>query len=287
MLQLVQPHLTGSAKIERATILHPTDFNGGELSFAHSLRIALKAKQALLLLRVKSEADVSPHISGLRRVVEVLVRWNMLSADAPASALVSHLDLQVSSVSIPAVNVRSGILDFLDAHPSELTVIATRKQKGLAHWLDASVEQTALRNTNSMILFLRDGEHGFVDLKHGEIKLRKVLVPIDDKMDFFPSIYRLDGLIKSIAPSAELHFMHVGAHAPTFADTEGQFRRAPILLRQGAVVDTVIEVAHRLGVDLIAMPTGGRHGLLGALRGSVTARILDYAHWPLLAVPLT
>jgi nucleotide-binding universal stress UspA family protein len=287
MLQLVQPHLMGSAKIERATILHPTDFNGGELAFAHALRISLKAKQALLLLRVKSEADVSPHISGLRRVVEVLVRWNMLSADAPASALVSHLDLQVSSVSIPAVNVRSGILDFLDAHPSELTVIATRRQKGLAHWLDASVEQTALRHTNSMILFLRDGEHGFVDLKHGEIKLRKVLVPIDDKMDFFPSIYRLDGLIKSISPAAELHFLHVGAHAPDFADREGQFRRASVLLRQGAVVDTIIEVGHRLGVDLIAMPTGGRHGLLGALRGSVTARILEYAHWPLLAVPLT
>ncbi|MFZ0207032.1 MAG: hypothetical protein WAL59_13115 [Roseiarcus sp.] len=33
--------------------------------------------------------------------------------------------------------------------------------------------------------------------------------------------------------------------------------------------------------------TGGRHGLVGALRGSVTARIFDGAHWPLLAVPLS
>src|SRR5271168_3343637 len=192
----------GSTKIERATILHPTDFTGGgEFAFAHALRIALEAKQALSLLRVKSEAEVSPHVSGLRHVIEVLVRWNMLSADAPAAALKTELDLEVSSVSIPAVNVRSGILDFLDAHPFELAVIATRQQRGLAHWLDASIEQTALRNANSMILFLRDGEHGFVDLKHGEIKLRKVLVPIDDNIDFFPSIYRLVGLIKSIAPA--------------------------------------------------------------------------------------
>ena len=277
----------GSTKAERATILHPTDFTGGgELAFAHALRIALKAKHALSLLRVKSEAEVSPHVSGLRHVIEVLVRWNMLSADAPAAALKTELDLEVSSVSVPAVNVRTGILDFLDAHPFDLAVIATHERKGLAHWLDASVERKALGKTNCMILFLRDGERGFVDLKRGEIKLRKVLVPIDDNMDFSPSIHRLKGLLESLSPAAELQFLHVGAQAPNFVDEQGEFRRRPILTRQGPVVDTILEVAHRLAVDLIAMPTGGRHGLLGALRGSVTARILDDAHWPLLAVPL-
>ena len=277
----------GSTKTERATLLHPTEFTGGgELAFAHALRIALKAKQVLSLLRVKSEDEVSPHVSGLKHVVEVLVRWNMLSASAPASALESELDLQVSSVTVPAVNVRTGILDFLDAHPCELAVIATHAKKGLAHWLDASIEQKVLRKTNCMILFLRDGERGFVDLKRGEIKLRKVLVPIDDNMDFFPSIYRLDGLITRLSPAAELHFLHVGAEAPHFVDEQGEFRRQPILVRPGPVADTILKVAHRLAVDLVAMPTGGRHGLLGALRGSVTARILDDAHFPLLAVPL-
>ena len=183
--------------------------------------------------------------------------------------------------------MRTGILDYLDAHPCDLAVIATHEQKGLAHWLDASVEQKALRRTNSMILFIRDGQRGFVDLKRGEIHLRKVLVPIDDNMDFSPSIYRLDGLIRKISASAELHFLHVGAHAPNFVDKQGQFRSEPILLRHGPVVDTILENARRLAVDLIAMPTGGRHGLLGALRGSVTARVLDDARWPLLAVPLS
>ena len=50
-------------------------------------------------------------------------------------------------------------------------------------------------------------------------------------------------------------------------------------------MDTILEVAHCLAIDLIAMPTGGRRGLLGALRGSV--RVLDDAQWPLLAVPLS
>ena len=128
----------GSTKIERATIVHPTDFaGGGELAFTHALRIALRTKQALSLLRVKREDDVSPQVSGLKRVFEVLVRWKMLNPEAPPSALESELDLQVSSVTVPSVNVRTGILDFLDAHPCELAVIATREQKGLAHWLDA------------------------------------------------------------------------------------------------------------------------------------------------------
>ena len=279
---------TGAAKTERATILHPTDFTGGgELAFTHALRIALRAKLALTLLRVKSETDVSPHVSGLRPVVDVLVRWNMLSANARESSLESELDLRVSSVCFPAVNVRTGILDFLEAHPFELAVIATRRQKGLAHWLDASVEHKALRMANGMILFLRDGERGFVDRKRGDIKLLRVLVPIDDNIDFSPSIYRLDGLIKTLSAAAELHFLHVGAHAPNIVDKSGQFRRAPIQLRQGPVVDTILEVAQRLRVDLIAMPTGGRHGLLGALRGSVTARILGNGHWPLLTTPLS
>jgi nucleotide-binding universal stress UspA family protein len=41
-----------------------------------------------------------------------------------------------------------------------------------------------------------------------------------------------------------------------------------------------------LKADLIAMPTAGRHGLLDAMRGSTTARVLDDARWPLVAAPM-
>ena len=220
---------------------------------------------------MKGQAEVSPHVSGLRHVIEVLVRWNMLSADAPASALESELDLEVSSVSVPAVNVRTGILDFLDAHPFELAVIATHKQKGLAHWLDARRAKEALRKTDGVILFLRDGERGIVGLKRGEIKLQKVLVPIDNNIDFSPSIYRLNGLLESLDPRRNCTFCMSARACAEFCRQKKKFRRQPILTRQGPVVQRLFEVAHRLAVDLIAMPTGGRHGLLGALHGSVTA----------------
>jgi nucleotide-binding universal stress UspA family protein len=271
---------------ERATVLHPTDFTGGgELAFTHALRIALKAKYALSLLRVRREDEAAPNASGLRHVIEVLARWKMVSANAPISALASELDLQASSVGVPAVNVRSGILDYLDHHPCELAVIATHERKGLANWLDVSVEQTALRKPTGMILFLRDGEHGFVDSKTGEIHLRKILVPIDAGVELFPSIYRLEALTRRISMDAELHFFHVGAQAPALRDSKGDFLHAPVQVRQGPLLETILEAARRMAVDVIAMPTAGRHGLIGALRSGVTARILDDARWPLLAIP--
>jgi nucleotide-binding universal stress UspA family protein len=276
-----------SAKAGRATILHPTAFTGGgEAAFTHALRIALETGHALSLLRVKEPGDAVPHISGLRPVAGVLARWKMLGAKAEESAIETSLGMRVSAVTVPAANARTGILDYLDAHPCDLAVIATFAQKGLAHFLDATVEQSALRRADSMILFLRDGGRGFVDRKTGEIKLRKVLVPIDDGINFFPSVYRMDALIRSISPRAELYFLHAGARAPTIIDEKGDFQGEAIHLREGPAVEGILETARRLGADLIAMPTGGRHGLIGALRGSVTARILDDGRWPLLAAPL-
>jgi nucleotide-binding universal stress UspA family protein len=52
------------------------------------------------------------------------------------------------------------------------------------------------------------------------------------------------------------------------------------------VVDTILRTADELQADIIAMPTAGRHGLLDAVRGSTSARVVDDAHWPLLAVPV-
>jgi nucleotide-binding universal stress UspA family protein len=55
--------------------------------------------------------------------------------------------------------------------------------------------------------------------------------------------------------------------------------------RQGDVVDEIIKAAEEHNVDLIAMATEGRNGILDALRGSVTEQVLRRAPCPLLAVP--
>jgi nucleotide-binding universal stress UspA family protein len=276
-----------SAKTPLATIVHPTDFTASStLAFAHALNIALATKSQLCLLHVRSESEPPPGKSEFKHVREVLVRWNRLDGQADAIAIENELGLRLSSVSVPAKNPRTGILDFLDDHPCDLVVLATHEHKGLSQWFDIPVEQTVLRKARVMSLFLRDGARRFVDPNTGALALRTVLVPIDDSLDCIAALRRIKATVRHFASGASVQLLHVGERAPNLLDEDGKSLNLPIIIRKGPVVDTILEVAENVHAELIAMPTAGRHGLLDALRGSTTARILDDARWPLLAIPV-
>jgi nucleotide-binding universal stress UspA family protein len=268
-------------------IVHPTDFTAaGASAFAHSLSIALAAKARLCLLHVREEHAPPPTKSEFKHVRDVLAGWNMLPKDAPPAAIEKELGLRVSSVSVPAKNARTGILDYLDDHPCDLVVLATHEAKGKTRWFDVSVEQGILRKTRVVSLFLRDGARGFVDLSTGDLTLKKVLIPIDGRLDCLPAVRRLGARLKLISPGVSTQLLYVGEQAPDLTDQQGKPLDLPITVRKGPVVDTILEVARNFKVNLIAMPTAGRHGLLDALRGSTTARVLEDAHWPLLTIPV-
>ena len=85
------------------------------------------------------------------------------------------------------------------------------------------------------------------------------------------------------ASSGRVHPLHVGPSIPTNAnELEGT-----IEVREGPVVETIISVAGEIDANIIVMPTAGHRGLLDALRGSVTERVLREAPCPVLAVPVT
>jgi nucleotide-binding universal stress UspA family protein len=276
-----------SAKAPLATIVHPTDFSAPSASaFAHALNIALTTKSQLCLLHVRTEDEPPPGKSEFRHVREVLVNWSRLPATATAPEIETTLGLRLSSVSVPAKNARTGILDFLDDHPCDLVVLATHEHKGLGHWFDVSVEQTILRKARVVSLFLRDGGRHFVDPKTGALALRTVLVPIDDSLACLSALRRIRVMVRLFAPGARVQLLHVGERTPNLLDEEGRSLNLPIIIRKGPVAETILEVAGNVHAELIAMPTAGRHGLLDAVRGSTTARILDDARWPLLAIPV-
>jgi nucleotide-binding universal stress UspA family protein len=275
------------AKSPLATIVHPTDFSAsGAAAFAHAIAIALAAKSRLCLLHVREEDDAPPGRSEFRHVRDVLASWGLLDRDASPASIEAALGLRVSSVSVPAKNARTGILEYLDDHPCDLVVLATHESKSRTHWFDVSVERGVLRKTRVVTLFLRDGARGFVDPATGASRLKKVLVPIDGRIDWIPAVRRLESRIKLIAPGVAFQLLHVGEHAPEALAGQARSVGMPVMTRNGPVVETILDVAKTQNFDLLAMPTAGRHGLLDALRGSTTASVLDDARWPLLALPV-
>ena len=117
------------------------------------------------------------------------------------------------------------------------------------------------------------------------MSLRQILVPIDGSIECNSAVRRIEALMCELSLSAALRLLYVGNAAPSLIDKDGVALDWPLTIRHGPIVDTILDAARALKVDLIAMPTAGRHGLMGAIRGSTTARVLDDARWPLLAVP--
>jgi nucleotide-binding universal stress UspA family protein len=272
----------------RATIVHPTDFAAGAAAaFAHALAMTVASKAELRLLRVRVEDG--PYLSqthGLRQVRDLLARWGIVDKDAPYDRWDARLDFRVSSSSIAARNPRAGVLDYLDDSPCDLVVLASYPNRSPALWLDGSVHGRLLRQGRLMSLFIRESERGFVDMDTGAITLKKILVPIDASLDSVSAIRRLKSILKLSACEASLEIMHVGKRAPEPIGENGEPFGRPILLREGPVVDTILATASELDVGAIAMPTAGRHGLIDAMRGSTSARIVDDGRWPVLALPV-
>jgi nucleotide-binding universal stress UspA family protein len=53
----------------------------------------------------------------------------------------------------------------------------------------------------------------------------------------------------------------------------------------GEVVPSILEASEKLQVDFIAMPTARNKGIIGALLGSTTEKVLYAANCPVLALP--
>jgi nucleotide-binding universal stress UspA family protein len=83
----------------------------------------------------------------------------------------------------------------------------------------------------------------------------------------------------------EVDVLHVGEEAPPLRGASPNSRfLPPVMLRSGNVVQTIVDTAIELDVDLVCMPTAGHHGVLDALRGSTTERVIRHAPCPVLAL---
>jgi nucleotide-binding universal stress UspA family protein len=168
---------------------------------------------------------------------------------------------------------------------SDLIVLATHGRNGVARWLHGSIAEELSRTAQLPTLFVPPTARGFVNQANGKFHLSRVLVPVDHSP---PPVEALDTIQDFISPINEegvaIELMHVGGTGPLVRRvSDGAI--IPVTLRTGDVVSTILRAPDEQEADLIAMPTAGHCGLLDALHGSTTERVLRHALCPVLAVP--
>ena len=222
------------------------------------------------------------------QVRSLLVQWGLAGEDDPPSVVWDNLGLEVDSITVHWQDPAQGILSYLDQRPCDLVVFATHGRDGIERWLRGSVSEAVLRRLAIPALFMTQGARGFVSQVNGDIQLRRILIPIDfspPPREAVEVVLYFIGLIGG--ESAAVHFLHVGDLVPPLPAES--FDGAPlpsVILRSGNVVDAIVNAAIEFDIDLIGMPTAGHHGVLDALRGSTTERVIRHAPCPVLAVPV-
>lgn len=261
------------------TIMHPTDFS--ELSmnaFTHALRISLAVKGKLYLLHVaESEAEAWDRFPHVR---QTLAAWGVFDERDSPTQLTPKLGIEVVKVEVEPQNPVTGLAHFLASHETDLMVLATHSREGLQRWVKPSVAAAMARQSIAPSLFISPDCSGFVDQASGTIRLKHVLVPIDRNPPAAPALRRVVEFCRAVSDEQiEYHLVHFGDKP---LEIEGVRVR---VTKESDVVSGILRLAAEIGADLIAMATAGHQGMLDALRGSTTERVLREAPCPVLAVP--
>lgn len=268
-------------------VLHPTDFSpASEAAFAHALAIALVRQTKLWILHAGG-GDTGADWDSFPPVRKTLERWGLLGAEAPQSAVYEELRVRVAKVATAETDPVRATLEFLQDHQPDLLVLATEGRDGLPRWLRPSRAEALSRRVRTRTLFVPERARGFVSLADGKTSLRRILVPIDHAPradDALEIATRAAAVLGD--PPVEMTVLHVGdGERPRVTAPAGEAWTVREATRQGEPVDEILAEADAREVDLLVMATQGHTGVLDALRGSVTERVLRHAPCPLLSVP--
>ncbi|HSE83720.1 MAG TPA: universal stress protein [Thermodesulfobacteriota bacterium] len=268
-------------------IFHPSDFSrASNLAFIHALKLALLAKAEFNILHTASKPeDVNwTDFPGVRRTLE---RWGMLPKGS-AKEEVMKLGIQVQKILSFNEDPLLSTLSFLKKDPADLIVLATNQRAGVARWLGKAVAEPIARRSGQMTLFIPKKGNGFISPNNGAVTLQRILIPVDNTPGPQSAIGAASLIARVLGPG-ELLFvlLHVGEEQdmPEVHVTEQEGWTWEKTVRQGSVVEQILEVAAEFSPNLIVMATQGHKGFLDALRGSTTERIVRRSPCPVLAIP--
>jgi nucleotide-binding universal stress UspA family protein len=134
-------------------------------------------------------------------------------------------------------------------------------------------------------LMIGPESRGFIDDDTGVLRLRRALLPVAATPSPRHALLYVANLLAPLGVTGrDIHLMTVGDEPVEIVTPDGKSRSVEHL--HGPVAETILQAARDRDVDLIAMPTGGRHGFLDLFRGSTTSRVLPHAPCPVLSLPI-
>jgi nucleotide-binding universal stress UspA family protein len=256
------------------------DFEICRAAGAHAVRLAVAARSALHILHVDDERKKETDWKRFPSVPELLTRWKMLAPDAMPEAIELELGVKVFKSALGSKDIARTIGDYAQLHSCDLLVLLTHGSSWIGRVLKESIAEASARLAHTPALFLREGDHGFVDEVSGKIRLHNVLMPVAADVAPMQAWGLASNLVRALEPFAEFHLLHVGDTLPTFGNM------LPYVdLKRGPVIETILEVAEHSKPDLIVMATAGHHDLFDDLRGSTTERVMRHAPCLVLAIP--
>lgn len=271
-------------------VFHPTDFSpASDVAFAHALKLALASVGSLTVFHYAGGDDADDDsANGFPGVRDTLTRWGLLPPNSPREAVSTTLGLRVRKVEVGGDDPADAILSYIGRHPADLVVLATHQRSGVARWLYREVALPVARASQLPALFVPPDAGGFVDAATGEVRLRRILVPIDRHphpraaIELAPTFVEVLG-----AAPAAVELLHVGTMATIprvqFPDAAGVTWTTRVT--EGEVVEEILKAEVESEADLLVLTTEGRHGFLDALRGSTTEHVVRRARCPVLTVP--
>jgi nucleotide-binding universal stress UspA family protein len=246
-----------------------------------------------------------------------------VSADAPLQALMSHANEYLRGIANDLLQegmevqftVQGGapadtIVDYAEQQGIDYIVMATHGYSGISRWRHGSVAERVLHGSRVPVLMLRAAKRP-PDPAHRAMECQHILIPLDGSkiaeqvlppaiavakaLNACVSLFRvpivamtgallgdwympLEGVLDSAEQEASSYLNNVAK------EIDQESIRVQTAMQIGGVADAIVSYADANEVDMIAMCTHGRTGLVRWTLGSVADRVLRAAYVPLMLV---
>lgn len=301
---------------EITKVLFPTDFS--EMA-NHALPYAIKMSKIfnaeLIMLHAVTLYEHDPndpehHFPSLQTYCTE-VRQAADNGFQVCIETVGDSGVKIRKAIVQGISPHAAILDYIkDEGEIGLIVMSTHGRSGLSHVLLGSVAENVIRYAPCPVLVIKHPEHEFIDPDSGEVRIRKILFPLDfseeslrplELLRFIaemndaeitvfhsvdveiPPVYYTSGIASVLQLDPEL-FERVESKMKYLVDTKLEGLRVRYEVAEGRAVERIKVLAAEEEVDLIVMGAAGSHGIGDFLFGSTAARVIQKAVCPVLVV---